>query len=104
MKLFAVFDKLPDHDRVLTGLWHYLNLPSGHVLFVCAPKNYGKGEKHLQDLKGIVFPDLIGRENVPEEIHAHAAFKDVGLLETDTTYSAAKKLAEKFGWVIADPR
>lgn len=104
MKLVAIFGALPEHDRELTGEFHYLNTEDGHVLFVCEPHNYGVAEKHLQDLGGKVFPDLLGRETLPAEVHGHAAAKAARLGPSDTTYSALKKLMKHHGWPALDPR
>ena len=104
MKLYCIFDAVPEHDRSLTGNWHYLNLESGHVLFVCEPINYANAEKHLRDLGATVFPDLLGREPLPAEVHSHPAMTGASLWPTDTTYSAAKKLAAIYGWPTLDPR
>ncbi|MGC2234238.1 MAG: hypothetical protein WBA09_22245 [Candidatus Acidiferrum sp.] len=95
---------MPAHDRMLTGQYHYLNLPSGHVLFVCEPRSYVGAEKHLQELGGFTFPEIEAHEQIPKEIAEHAAFKDAGLNANDTSYQALKKLAAKFGWPAIDPR
>jgi hypothetical protein len=95
---------MPAHDRNITGAYHYLNLPSGHVLFVSEPIHYALAEKHLQDLGGTVFPEIEAHEQIPPEISGHVAFKDAGLNANDTSYQALKKLAAKFGWPQIDPR
>lgn len=104
MKLHCIFDKLPEHDRAVTGDWHYLNLPSGHVIFVCHPRHYDEAEKHLRDLGGKVFPEAESHEKLPGEIHKHAALEGSGVTEQHTSYQALKMLAKHFGWAALDPR
>lgn len=104
MRLHAIFDAMPEHDRSITGPFHYLNLPSGHVLFVSEPPHYARAEKHIERLGGTLFPETEAHETIPAEIHEHDAFADAGLLPTHTSYQALKKLAAHFGWPAIDPR
>ena len=104
MKLYCIFDKLPEHDRLLSGLFHWWRTPSGHILFVCEPKQYGKAEKHLQELGGTVFPDLVGGEQIGDALSGHPALAGAGLQAEHTTHKDMRTLAEHFGWRYLDPR
>jgi hypothetical protein len=98
VKLFAIFDSMPKHDAAITGEWHYLALAGGAILFVSSPRNYAMAEKHLADLGGHVFPDMLSSETIPD----HKTLPALGLTPQHTTYRAARVLGK--GWPIADPR
>lgn len=102
MKLCAIFDALPSHDPVMTGAWHYWNMPSGHVMFLCEPRRFGRAEDHLAELGGLVFP--FAHETIRREHVEHPALKGCGLAAGDTSYQAMRKMHKAFDWPALDPR
>jgi hypothetical protein len=108
MKLYAVATKAQleafvTHREKWTGDYHYIESAPGVYLCVCIPHDYDAAEAWLTAQGVNCFPHLLDTASQIGPALAASLPSSAGVLHSDGTFAAAKKLAQAHGWPMLSP-